>query len=72
MSNVEKIALLAECMEVEADELRLEALLEDYDEWDSVTALTFIAMVYEKFKKTLTGQQVKAVRTVAEAIALME
>ncbi len=72
MSNVEKIALLAECMEVEADELRLEALLEDYDEWDSVTALTFIAMVDEKFKKTLTGQQVKAVRTVAEAIALME
>ena len=72
MSNVEKIALLAECMEVEADELRLEALLEDYDEWDSVTALTFIAMVEEKFKKTLTGQQVKAVRTVAEAIALME
>ena len=72
MSNVEKIALLAECMEVEADELRLEALLEDYDEWDSVTALTFIAMVEEKNKKTLTGQQVKAVRTVAEAIALME
>ena len=72
MSNVEKIALLAECMEVEADELRLEALLEDYDEWDSVTALTFIAMVDEKFKKTSTGQQVKAVRTVAEAIALME
>lgn len=72
MSDVEKIALLAECMELNADELKLEELLDSYDEWDSVTALSFIAMVDEKFKRTLTGQQVKAIKTVAEAIALME
>ena len=72
MSNVEKIALLAECMEVEADELRLEALLEDYDEWDSVTILGIISLIDEEFGKTVTGKEVRDIKTVSGLLDMME
>ena len=37
MTNAEKIALLEEVMELEEGTLQQDDVLEEYDEWDSVT-----------------------------------
>jgi len=72
MEMKEKLALIEECMDLEEGVLKEEDELADYDEWDSVTALSIIAMVDEKFHKTLSGADLKSVKTVADLLGLME
>lgn len=72
MTLQEKIALIEECMDLEDGTLKPEDLLTDYEEWDSVTALSIIAMIDEKFNKTLLGNDLKEAKTVSDVIALME
>ena len=71
MSEQEKLALLEECMELEAGTLKADDRLDDYDEWDSLTALALIAMLDEKFHKTLTGQDIKKMETVRDVLAVI-
>lgn len=72
MSENEKIGLLEEMMDIESGELKLDSVLADYEEWDSLTLLTYISVLDEKFGKKVTGEQIKAFVTVADAIALMQ
>ena len=72
MDIKEKISLIEECMDLEEGTLKSESLLEDFDEWDSVTAISIIAMVDEKYHKTISGSQLKEAKTVADILALME
>ncbi len=44
----------------------------DVDEWDSIAALSLIVMLDEKFEKTVSGTQIKALETVNDILALME
>lgn len=71
MSEKEKMELLEEIMELDGGTLSAADRLDDYAEWDSVTALSFIALMDEKFGKTITGADVKALRTVADALDMM-
>lgn len=72
MSEQEKINSLEEIMELDEGTLNMEDMLEDYPEWDSITALSFIAFMDEKFHKTISGQTLKELKTVADAIKIME
>lgn len=72
MDVKEKLALIEECMDLDEGTLKPEDMLEKYDEWDSVTALSIIAMVDEHFHKTLSGDVLKDAKTVSDIIALME
>lgn len=72
MTEQEKISLLEETMELDEGTLHLDDVLEDYPEWDSITALAFIALMDEKFHKTMSGAELKAFKTVADAIRAME
>ncbi len=72
MSEKEKIELLEEIMDLETDTLKVDDNLADYEEWDSLTALTFISEMDSRFAKKVTGDQIKAFVTVADAIAFME
>ena len=45
MTNEEKIAILEEIMEVEEGTLTTETLLSNIEEWDSVSFLSFMAMM---------------------------
>ncbi len=67
-----KLALIEECMDLEEDTLKPEDILSDFDEWDSVTALSIIAMMDEQFHKTLTGSDIKNAKTVSDILGLME
>lgn len=72
MTNEEKIALLEELMEVDEGTLTPETLLSNIEEWDSVSFLSFMAMMDEKFGKVVTGSEIKAKETIADLMALME
>ena len=72
MNEKEKIELLEEIMDLEAETLKLDDALDEYEEWDSLTALTFISEMDSRFSKKITGEQIKAFATVADAIAFME
>ena len=72
MSEQEKIYLLEEIMDVEKGTLKNDDNLADFDEWDSLTALTFISEMDERFGKKVTGAQIKSFITVADAISIME
>ncbi len=72
MNEQERIELLEEIMDLDAGTLHVEDTLADYEEWDSLTALTFISEMDERFGKKVTGEQIKAFVTVADAIAIME
>lgn len=66
-----KIELLEEIMDLEAGTLKPEDSLKDYEEWDSVAVLSFIAMLDSDFGKTISGSEVKAFITVKDALDVM-
>ncbi len=72
MNEKERIELLEEIMDLDIGTLRVDSILADFEEWDSLTALTFISEMDTRFGKKVTGTQIKAFVTVADAIALME
>ena len=72
MNEKEKIELLEEIMDLEAETLKLDDALAEYEEWDSLTALTFISEMDSRFSKKVTGDQIKSFVTVADAIEFME
>ena len=72
MDIKEKLALIEECMDLDSGTLREDDELDSFEEWDSVTALSIIAMVDENFHKTLSGEQLKKAKVVKDIIAMME
>ena len=72
MTTEEKIALLEEIMDVEEGTLKLEDELNGFDEWDSLSALAYIAEVRSRFNKTVTGDELKRFVTVSDAVEAME
>ncbi len=71
MSNEEKLELLADMLEVEAEDLSAEMQLEDIDEWDSFARLSFMSLVDENFGKLITSADIKGLKTVADLLAIM-
>ena len=72
MELKEKLALIEEVLDVEEGILSPETELADVDEWDSIAALSLIVMLDEKFEKTVSGAQIKALETVNDILAYME
>ncbi len=72
MTNEKKIELLADILDVDAEGLTPETRLVDMSEWDSIAALSFIAMMDEEFGKEFKGADVKKIVTVQDALNVME
>ncbi len=72
MENQEKMNLLEEIMELDEGTLKPEDELESYPEWDSITVLSFIALMDEKFHKTISGKEIKEFKTVEDVLKVME
>ena len=72
MTKEDKLEILAEAMDVDVDVLKDEAVLSSFDEWDSLAALSFMSLLKSKLDKKVTPEEVKNLRTVEEAIAIME
>ena len=72
MSEKERIELLEEVMDVDPGTLEKDSVLADFEEWDSLTALTLISEMDARFGKKLSGEEVKGFKTVADVIAVMK
>ncbi len=72
MTNQEKMNALEEIMELDEGTLKPEDALDSYPEWDSVTILSLISWMDETYGKTVSGEDFKNLKTVADVIAIME
>ena len=71
MNLQEKLTLIEEVLDVAEGSLTPETLLAEVDEWDSIAALSLIVMLDEKFEKTVSGAQIKALESVNDILAYM-
>lgn len=69
-SMEQKMELIADILDREVDELSPDMTLSDL-EWDSVISLSYIAMMDEEFGKEVKGAQIKAFKTLQDALDLM-
>lgn len=72
MTNEEKMELIAEILDVDVEDISPETVLAEIDEWDSVAALSFIAMMDDEFGKEVKGAQIKQFVTIQDALDIME
>lgn len=72
MSDEKKIEILAEILDLDAEELAPETSLADMTEWDSIAILSFIAMMDEEFGREVKGAEAKKIATVQDAMDLMK
>lgn len=66
MSKEKLIKKLEEILEMEGGELEETTVLEDVEEWDSLAKLSLIAFVKKEFSISLTANQIKEFKTVAD------
>lgn len=71
MTNDEKLRLLEETLEIEANTLTAETSLFDIEEFDSMAKLTLIVLCDDEFGKKLTGEQIREFKTVGDILAFM-
>ena len=71
MDKEEILSLIENCMDVEESTLSMDAVLSDFEEWDSLTVLAIIAAVDERYNRHLTGEDLKRVKTVSELVELI-
>ncbi|MDE7367687.1 MAG: acyl carrier protein [Lachnospiraceae bacterium] len=72
MTKQEKIESIAEILDLEVEDIKEDAVLEEYEEWDSVAILSFIALLDEKFGKAVKGAEIRKLTTVKDLMDMME
>lgn len=72
MTNQEKLHLLEEIMELDEGTLKEDMILSDIDEWDSISLLSFMAMLDDEFSKVVKGKDIKEKKYVSELLEMME
>lgn len=71
MTQEEKIALLEDMLELDANTLTLETELSAIEEYDSMAKLSLIVLMDEECGKKLTGEQIRAFKTVQDVLDFM-
>ena len=68
MTQVEKIALLEDMLELDGGTLKAETELASIDEYDSMAKLSLIVLMDDEFSKKLTGEQIREFNTVQDIL----
>ena len=71
MDLKQKLAALEEIMDVEEGTLTPETDLESIEEWDSLSALSFVVFMGDEFNKKVGGAEIRAFRTVQDILDIM-
>jgi acyl carrier protein len=58
--------------ETPSDHFKPSALFKDFEEWNSLTALSVIAMVDEEFDKRITGADLRGSSTIEDLFLLVQ
>ena len=72
MKVSEVISMLEEIMDLDEETLSTDTVLDDVEEWDSLSKLTLMATVKKNYQKNLTAAQVKAFETVQDICSYLE
>lgn len=72
MTEKEKLELAEEIMDVEEDTLSMDMLLDDIDEWDSLSALTLIVEAKKRWGKAITTEIINELKKVSDLCELFE
>lgn len=72
MTEKEKIALLAETLEADEEELKPETELTDVEQYDSMGKLSIIVMMEDNFGVKLDSDMVKSFVKVGDILAMMK
>ena len=72
METKDKLALLEDIMELDEGSLTPETRLDELDEWDSLSALSFVVMLGDEFNRKISGQEVRAFERIQDMLAVME
>lgn len=71
MDNQKKLELIAEALDIDVSDLKPNDLLDDIENWDSMSALSMIVMFEDNCGKTVTAQEIKGFKTVEDIMKLM-
>ena len=71
MTNIEKIALLEDMLEMGEGTLSPEMELNAIDEYDSMAKLSLIVLFDDECGKKLTGEEIRTFKTVGDILAAM-
>jgi len=66
MKALEIIHMLEETMDLDEGTLTEESVLEEIEEWDSLSKLTLMATAKKDYQKNLTAKQVREFKTVKD------
>lgn len=72
MTLEEKLALLEETFEADEGTIKADMMLNDIDEWDSMSKLSLIVMMEDEFGKKLTSDMIKNLKSVQNILDLMQ
>lgn len=68
MTNDEKMRLIEETLEMDANTLTEDTVLADVDEFDSMAKLSLIVMCDDEFGKKLSGEELRGFKTVKDIL----
>ena len=71
MTEREKLALLEDMLELDEGDLAADMVLEDIDEYDSMSKLSLIVLMEDEFGVKLTSDMIKGFETVGDILAVM-
>lgn len=71
MTQQEKIALLEETLEVDEGTLTPETVLDDVEEYDSMSKLALIVMFEDECGKKISGEEIRAFKTINDILVAM-
>lgn len=71
MEKEKKMELLEEMLEMDAGTLKEDMILEEMDEWDSLSMLSLIVLIDEEFGKTIDSTDIRKLVTVKDILDIM-
>ena len=71
MTDEKKLELLADTFDCDVEDLSADMVLEELENWDSMTKLSLIVLMDDECGKTLTSDKIKTFKTVGDVMAFM-
>lgn len=71
MTNDEKLSLLEEMLETEPGSLNESMALTNIENWDSLAAISLIALFDENFNKTLSANEIRNFKSIKDILDKM-
>lgn len=71
MTNQQKLAEIADILEMEPEELTPELVLDELETWDSIAVLSVISIMNDKFNKFPNADEIRQYKTIGDLLDAM-